>query len=96
MAAGVPVIATAVGGVVDLLGDVEERRDGFDVRERGITAASGDDAGFAAGLGFLLHDVALHEKFAGLGRTYVERTHAKERLAADIIALYREGAEHRR
>jgi glycosyltransferase involved in cell wall biosynthesis len=96
MAAGVPVIATAVGGVVDLLGAVERRMDGFDIRERGITAASDDDAGFAAGLGLLLHDAALRETFAERGSAYVQRTHAKERLVADIIALYRESADHRR
>ena len=95
MAAGVPVVATAVGGVVDLLGDVEETRDGFEIRERGITAASDDDAGFAAGLRFLLNDVPLRVRLAGRGRAWVEKTHTKERLLADIIALYRESADHR-
>jgi glycosyltransferase involved in cell wall biosynthesis len=89
MAAGRPVIATAVGGVVDLLGAVEQRMEGFDIRERGITAASDDDAGFAAGLGLFLHDAALRARLAERGRAYVERTHAKERLVADIIRLYR-------
>ncbi|MEA2338796.1 MAG: hypothetical protein QOE82_2803, partial [Thermoanaerobaculia bacterium] len=42
MACGKPVISTAVGGVVDLLGDVEETGPGFEIRERGITAASDD------------------------------------------------------
>jgi len=96
MAAGVPVIATAVGGVVDLLGAVERRMDGFDIRERGITAASDDDAGFAAGLGLLLHDAALRATFAERGSAYVQRTHSKERLVADIIRLYRENPDHRR
>jgi glycosyltransferase involved in cell wall biosynthesis len=96
MASGRPVIATAVGGVVDLLGAVEQRMDGFDVRERGITAASDDDAGFAAGLGLLLHDAALRARLAERGREYVERTHAKDRLVADIIRVYRESSHHRR
>jgi glycosyltransferase involved in cell wall biosynthesis len=95
MAAGVPVIATAVGGVVDLLGNVEETRDGFEIRERGITAASDDDAGFAAGLQLLLRDAALRARFAGRGRAWAAKTHTKERLLADIIALYRESADHR-
>jgi glycosyltransferase involved in cell wall biosynthesis len=89
MASGRPVIATAVGGVVDLLGAVEQRMDGFEIRERGVTAASDDDAGFAAGLGLLLHDAALRARLAGRGREYVERTHAKDRLVADIIRVYR-------
>jgi len=94
MAAGVPVIATAVGGVVDLLGDVEETRGGFDIRERGVTAPSDDDVAFAAGLRSLLHDAELRARLAGRGRSWVEKTHTKERLLADIIALYRESADH--
>jgi len=88
MAAGVPVIATAVGGVVDLFGAVEETHGGFEVRERGITALSEDDAGFAAGLRLLLRDAALRSRLAERGRSWAEKTHTKERLLADIIALY--------
>lgn len=90
MAAGKPVISTAVGGVVDLLGEVQERGDGYDVRARGITAASDDDAGFAAGLERLLRDDALRRRIVSEGKTYVERQHSKERLIADMIRLYRE------
>lgn len=96
MAAGRPVISTAVGGVVDLLGEVEERGDGFEIRERGITAASDDDAGFAAGLRILLHDSGMRARYAERGRAYAAKTHAKERLLAHIIDLYREGPDHRR
>ena len=96
MAAGVPVIATAVGGVVDLLGRVKERGDGFDVRERGITAASGDERGFASGVRRFLQDAALRAQLTERSRTYAEKTHSKERLAADIIRVYREGPHHRR
>lgn len=95
MAAGRPVIATAVGGVVDLLGSVEETKEGFEIRERGITAASDDEIGFAAGLRFLLHDAALRSRLAGRSRAWSEKTHTKERLLADIIRLYRESADHR-
>jgi glycosyltransferase involved in cell wall biosynthesis len=46
MALGKPVISTAVGGVVDLLGPVEEhvKEDGaeYEIRSRGLTVASGD------------------------------------------------------
>jgi glycosyltransferase involved in cell wall biosynthesis len=94
MASGKPVISTAVGGVVDLLGDMEERvvENGavFEVRERGITAASDDHAGFAAGLARLLRDEPLRRRFAERGRAYVERTHSKERLVTDILRLYRD------
>jgi glycosyltransferase involved in cell wall biosynthesis len=93
MACGRPVISTAVGGVVDLLGGVEERVTGdgatFEIRERGITAASDDDAGFAAGLARLLRDEALRNALAENGKAYVRKAHSKERLVADMIRLYR-------
>ena len=94
MANGKPVISTAVGGVVDLLGPVTERVDEngatFEIRERGITAASDDDAGFAAGLTHLLHDVPLRTRLAKKAAEYAGKTHSKERLVADILALYRD------
>lgn len=92
MACGKPVISTAVGGVVDLLGDVVEHRDGFDVRERGVTAASDDDRGFAAGLLFLIENPSLRRKFSERGTARAENCHSKERLVADILALYSEVA----
>ena len=93
MANGLPVISTAVGGVVDLLGDVKERvsEDGavYEIRERGITAASNDDAGFAAGLRRLLADADLRRSFGEKGRAFAHATYSKERLIADMIRLYR-------
>ncbi len=88
MVSGRPVISTAVGGVVDLLGGVVQDGDGYEVRERGITAASDDEAGFAAGLARLLRDGPLRARLAERGRKYVEANHSKERLIADMIRLY--------
>jgi glycosyltransferase involved in cell wall biosynthesis len=96
MAAGVPVVATAVGGVVDLLGRVDARGDGFDIRERGITAAPDDERGFAGGVRRFLQDRALRADISERSRTYAAKSHSKERLAADIIRVYREGPHHRR
>lgn len=94
MANGIPSISTAVGGVVDVLGNVEERVEEsgatYEIRERGITVASNDERGFAAGLQRLLDDRALRERLGERGRTYARRTYSKDRLVADIIALYRE------
>jgi glycosyltransferase involved in cell wall biosynthesis len=93
MATGVPAISTAVGGVVDVLGAVEERvsEDGatYEIRERGVTAASNDDAGFAAGLRRLARDAALRQTLAERGRAFAHATYSKERLIADIIRVYR-------
>lgn len=94
MANGIPVISTSVGGVVDVLGDVVERATdegaAYEIRERGITAASGDDRGFAAGLQRLLEDEELRARLAAAGRAFARTTYSKDRLVADIIALYRE------
>ncbi|HJQ38104.1 MAG TPA: glycosyltransferase [Thermoanaerobaculia bacterium] len=90
IANGIPVISTAVGGVVDLLGAVEETHDGFDIRERGITAASNDEIGFAAGLRRLLDDAALRQRFGERGRVFARANYSKERLIGDIRRLYRE------
>ncbi|MBK5258433.1 MAG: glycosyltransferase [Thermoanaerobaculia bacterium] len=94
MAAGKPVISTAVGGVVDLLGPVERRVTAngsfFEIRERGLTASSDDVAGFAAGLEHLLHDEPLRRRLIERGKLYVERVHTKQRLVDDIVGIYRE------
>ena len=98
MASGRPVISTAVGGVIDLLGAVEgrviENGAAFDIRERGITVASEDAPGFIAGLRRLLHDEPLRQRLIERGRAYVENTHSKERLQADIIRLYQKLGQH--
>jgi glycosyltransferase involved in cell wall biosynthesis len=90
MANGIPTVSTAVGGVVDVLGAVEERADGYEVRERGITAATNDAAGFAAGLRRLLDDEPLRTRIAARGRAYARAAFSKGRLVADITSLYRE------
>jgi glycosyltransferase involved in cell wall biosynthesis len=89
MACGKPVISTAVGGVADLLGEVVEHHEGFDIRERGVTAASDDAVGFSAGLVHLLRDDSLRRALGERGRKYVESSHSKARLVADILRLYR-------
>lgn len=94
MATGKPVISTAVGGVVDLLGPVEqslvEHGGSFEIRERGITTRSEDEAGFAAGLTRLLSDEPLRRRLIERGKAYVAEKHAMERLVRDIIGIYRE------
>ena len=105
MAARKPVISTAVGGVVDLLGPIEERittGDGaFDVHERGISAASQDERGLAAALDRLLTDEALRIRLVTRAEVYARATHTRERLIENITALYSEvlfgtGPERRR
>jgi glycosyltransferase involved in cell wall biosynthesis len=83
------VIATNVGGVVDLLGTAVE--DGvFQVCERGISVPAGDPRAFAAGLCRLVNDGALQIKLGGRGYEFVQKYHKKERLLSDITRLYDE------
>ena len=79
MANARPVVATAVGGVVDLLAD-----------GRGICVPRGDEKAFADALQTLAADRQLQKELGARGLQYVERTHAKERLVDDIKCLYGE------
>jgi glycosyltransferase involved in cell wall biosynthesis len=88
MASERPVVATAVGGVVDLLGAKLADGDGYTVCERGISVKSGDVEGFAQSLKRLVRDEGLRKDLSGRGREFVARNYAKERLINDISSLY--------
>lgn len=84
-----PVIATSVGGVVDLLGDVVE--DGsFRICNRGISVSPGDVDAFAAGLTQLVNYEELRKRLARRGFEFVQEKYPKERLLTDIRNLYEE------
>ncbi len=94
------VIATAVGGVVDLLGEARERS--VDVEssaredargapllcERGLRVPAGDEEAFCKGLERLIMDEGLRRELGERGRRFVERSYSKERLLADVKKLY--------
>ena len=87
MANARPVIATLVGGVVDLLGNVAE--DGrYKICERGIGVQAGDEEAFAAGLARLIEDKDLQNQLGRKGFEFVEQNYRKERLLEDIKDLY--------
>jgi glycosyltransferase involved in cell wall biosynthesis len=90
MANARPVIATSVGGVVDLLGDVIEENSSYQVCERGISVRPYDVDAFAAGLETLIKDKDLQSKFGRNGFEFVDRNYRKERLLDDIKGLYGE------
>jgi glycosyltransferase involved in cell wall biosynthesis len=90
MANGRPFVSTAVGGVVDLLGEIREEKPGFQICERGIGVASEDEAGLLDGLIYLAKDANLRKTLGAKGREFVENNYSKERLTADIINLYRD------
>jgi len=84
-----PVIATAVGGVVDLLGQKLSSVDGYYVCERGILVEGRDPGTFARGLARLVEDEALRREIATRGRDFVAQNYSKDRLLNDISNLYR-------
>ncbi len=90
MAAGKPVISTAVGGVVDLVGMHEDASERFSICERGITVESGDAKGLAAGIQKLAGDAILTARLSAAGRQFVHEKYSKDRLVNDIKELYRE------
>jgi glycosyltransferase involved in cell wall biosynthesis len=96
MANARPVIATAVGGVVDLIGEPlppvsqDDEAKGYQICQRGVSVASGDAQGFARGLARLIEDPRLRDDLGRRSLEFVTRHYAKERLLTDIAKLYRE------
>jgi glycosyltransferase involved in cell wall biosynthesis len=90
MANRVPVISTAVGGVVDLLGEVESETPEYQVCRRGICITPNDPVGFAAGVRRLVDDADLRKDLGSRGFEFVTQNYSHQRLIADIRALYLE------
>ncbi len=97
MANGRPVISTAVGGVVDLLGKPIERTAEADyvVCERGISVRPQDASAFAQGLARLVADEVLRRELGQRGLQFVTNQHSTDRLFCDIRSLYQELLEEK-
>ena len=80
MAAGVPGVATDVGGVRDVVPDADY----------GIVCPFGDADALARGVISLLTDPDRREQLAGTARQTALARFQFERLAHDIDTLYRE------
>ncbi len=89
MASAKPVVSTMVGGVVDLLGNVAESHEGFDVCERGIGVRPANAEAFANGLIYLAKNERLRVELASKGHEFVHEHYGKERLINDMRELYR-------
>ena len=93
MANARPVVATSVGGVVDLLGEIVE--DGpYNVCRRGISVSAGDEEAFVAALSRIIRDRSLRRELGEAGLEFVEVNYSKERLFEDIKDLYGELLHH--
>lgn len=80
------VIATRVGGVVDLLGGVVDG----EICERGLSIPASDVSAFAVGLNRLICDSDLRKNLGDKGFEFVQSKYRKERLLTDIKNLYDE------
>ena len=89
MAAGRPVISTAVGGVRDLLGETTEDHPGFRVCQRGVALDGRSPADYTKGLIYLVKDEKLRERLAQAGHFFANTRYSKKRLVDDIKQLYR-------
>jgi glycosyltransferase involved in cell wall biosynthesis len=83
-----PVIATNVGGVVDLLGEPLPTTLKFSECTRGISVTPNDEEAFASGVLRLLEDAELRVRLGKNGHDFVKTNYSKERLLQDIKGLY--------
>jgi glycosyltransferase involved in cell wall biosynthesis len=84
------VIATTVGGVVDLLGEPLPTKLSYLECTRGIGVAPGESDAFASGLLRLVEDKQVRTRMAQNGYDFVKANYAKERLLEDVKGLYAE------
>lgn len=92
MACSVPVIATNVGGVRDLLGNsqLEFISDGFKIFKRGILCRENDAKGFAKGMEYLVKNKQLSKDIANVAQSFVVEHYSKDRLLRDMESFYTE------
>ncbi|MCA1574208.1 MAG: glycosyltransferase, partial [Acidobacteria bacterium] len=97
MANARPVIATAVGGVVDLLGETVEDHQNkrYTVCRRGLSIQSNDPVAVAAGLFHLIENPELRTELGSRGQEYVVSNYSRERLLDDMKTLYKQLLERR-
>lgn len=89
MANARPVVATGVGGVVDLLGEVTEAGP-YQVCKRGLSVPANDEKAFVSALSRIIRDRSLRQELGSRGQEFVEVNYSKERLFEDIKSLYGE------
>lgn len=89
MGCGRAIASTAVGGVVDVMGERRETRDGFTIWDHGVTAPSQDVEAFARALSFLIERPELRREMGERGRAFVRTRLSKERLVSDVEEVYR-------
>jgi glycosyltransferase involved in cell wall biosynthesis len=77
MACGLPVVATGVGGVPEIVG-----------ADRGLVVDVGDEVGLTAAAIRMIDDRDLRSTYSRNGRAYVRRFHSCDTLKRDLLAVY--------
>jgi len=90
MACGAPVVASKVGGIIDVMGASDEdgpESGGYCLCETGILVLPGDEQGLSKALNMLIHDPALQERLAQNARERIERCYCLDKVVERYIAL---------
>jgi glycosyltransferase involved in cell wall biosynthesis len=91
MASGVPVVATDVGGVGDLMGGVKRKTpDGFSLTSHGLLVPSNGEEALTRALRFCLENREVCQDMAARARSFVLERYSMERLTGDLESLYGE------
>src|SRR5262249_54438609 len=88
MRAGRPVVASEVGGVVDILGRRLEQAGEISVWEHGVTAGAQSAACVARAIDYLIQRPDARGEMGARGRLYVRTSLSQGRLIRDIETLY--------
>lgn len=92
MSSRVPIVATDVGGVCDLIGE-RKKGDRFDLCTHGILVESDDARGFSDALSHLIRNPGKAEQMASAGRRFASANYSHNRLVSDIDNLYCDALE---
>ncbi|HLL70697.1 MAG TPA: glycosyltransferase [Pyrinomonadaceae bacterium] len=87
------VVATGVGGVVDLVGQPFEATAedaAYTICERGVRVRTGDAEAFCDALHLLVTNEELRRTLGERGQAFVAEHYSKERLVKDVLNLYSE------
>jgi glycosyltransferase involved in cell wall biosynthesis len=89
MAASRPVVATAVGGVPDLIGSVRDKQgNGFQIGERGLMLPSENAEALARALLFVMEKRNELKQTIRRAKAFVLANYSQQRLLNDIKKLY--------
>lgn len=88
MAAGVPVVATAVGGVPDLMGEQIDKQGSLTIWSHGVTIPAGDETALASAIQWLLPQIELRRQMGRQAQEWVRRHRSRERMIEQLAQIY--------